>query len=433
MTASTQTRIDAALTPDELDHHGQSSQTVYTAGFGSRRDFAIRSILGKSGRGGAEPGEVLATVANIADDDALGWFTAWRGLGHSIADRAESLAQQGHKVSAARAYLRAANYLAVAVNAVDGAIVTGEHLLPTMRAHIRAWEGFVDHTRWDVQRVSIPYQDDVRMPGWFFRPDSSGTARPTLVVNNGSDGSLSGLWCQAAEGALERGYNVLLFNGPGQQSMLFERGIPFRYDWEKVLTPVVDHLLGRDDVDPGRLVVVGISQGGYWVPRALAMEHRFAAAAVDGGVVDVSRAWFDNLSPQLRNLYESDRASFDRYMGQAMQQPSASTARQVWEFRARPYGVTGYAAVLDEVAKYRLADDVAALIRTPLYIVDPDGEQFFPGQPAELATLVPTSTLARFRQTEGASYHCQPLARELTEQRIFDWFDDQLGKIAFHE
>lgn len=36
-------------------------------------------------------------------------------------------------------------------------------------------------------------------------------------------------------------------------------------------------------------------------------------------------------------------------------------------------------------------------------------------------------TYARFTQAEGASYHCQPLARELTEQRMFDWMDEQLG------
>ncbi|MBV9603426.1 MAG: hypothetical protein JOZ87_42195 [Chloroflexi bacterium] len=38
------------------------------------------------------------------------------------------------------------------------------------------------------------------------------------------------------------------------------------------------------------------------------------------------------------------------------------------------------------------------------------------------------STLARFTQQEGASYHCQPLARELTEQRMFDWLDEHIAR-----
>ncbi len=53
------------------------------------------------------------------------------------------------------------------------------------------------------------------------------------------------------------------FDGPGQQSMLFERDIPFRHDWEAVLTPVVDVLVDRDDVDTDALLAYAISQGGY--------------------------------------------------------------------------------------------------------------------------------------------------------------------------
>jgi hypothetical protein len=87
--------------------------------------------------------------------------------------------------------------------------------------------------------------------------------------------------------------------------------------------------------------------------------------------------------------------------------------------------VSGYSAVLDAVARYNVKD-VAGQITTPLYIIDADGDQFFAGQPAELAALVPGSTYARFTQAEGASYHCQPLARELTEQRMYDWMDEQI-------
>jgi hypothetical protein len=248
------------------------------------------------------------------------------------------------------------------------------------------------------------------------------------VMNNGSDGSISGCWCEGAEGALERGYNVLMFDGPGQQSMLFERDIPFRHDWEKVLTPVVDFLVSRDNVDPANITLYGVSQAGYWVPRALAFEHRFAAAIADGGIVDVSRSWFSNLPQPLLDLYTSgQKATFDSAMSEGMQAPGAEAVRENWVFRARPYGVTGYSAVLDEVSSYTV-EHVAGQITTPLYVTDPDGEQFFAGQSAALAALVPDATLERFTQQEGASFHCQPLARELTEQRMFDWMDEQLQR-----
>jgi hypothetical protein len=56
-------------------------------------------------------------------------------LGERVAVVAESSASRGHRVSAARAYLRAANNLAVAVNAIDGLDGDTERLLPTFRAH----------------------------------------------------------------------------------------------------------------------------------------------------------------------------------------------------------------------------------------------------------------------------------------------------------
>lgn len=414
-----------SLTVDQLDHHGTTSSDVYTAGFTTTdRDFVIRGILGKAARGGADAGEVLELCSRVAPDDDRGWFDAWRGLGERVLSIAEASRSRGHRVSASRAYLRAACYFGVAVNAVDGLGGDASELLPTFRRHQSAWDGFVATTAWPVERIDIPYEGTT-MPGWFFRPDGSGARRRTLVVNNGSDGSRSGCFTQAGQPALERGYNVLMFDGPGQQSMLFERRIGFRPDWEKVLTPVADRLLARHDVDPDRLAVFGVSQAGYWVPRALAFEHRYAAAIADPGVVSLSRTWFSQLPAELAQMYRSgDRSGFDQVMGRAMTQDAE--LRRVWEFRSRPYGVQGFSAVLDEVARYDVTD-VAGRITTPLYITDPDGEQFFPGQPADLAALVPGATIARFGQDEGASYHCQPLARELTEQRMFDWLDEQLA------
>jgi dienelactone hydrolase len=413
----------AALTVAQLDSHGPPSADVFTAGFfGNGWDSVIRGVLGKSARGGADIGEVLSVCASVAPGDVKGWFTAWRDLGERILLIAHGSAKHGHNVSASRAYLRAADYFALAVNAIDGRAIDTNQLQPTFRRHAAAWHGFITNTRWPVERIDLPYEGK-SMPGWFFRPDASGSRRRTLVINNGSDGSLSGCWTQAGEGALERGYNVLMFDGPGQQSMLFERDVPFRHDWEAVLTPIVDVLVDRADVDPTALAVYGISQAGYWVPRAIAFEHRFAAAIADGGAVSLARAWFEQLPPELTALYQAgQKAEFDQALQHALSDPDA---QRTWEFRSRPYGVTGYSEVLDEITKYDLTD-IAAQINTPLYVIDPDGEQYLPGQPAELVDLVKGSTHARFTQNEGASYHCQPLARELTEQRMFDWLDEQL-------
>jgi hypothetical protein len=166
------TTAEAALTTEELDHRGRTSHEVYTGGFyGNDWDFVVRTLLGKATRAGADIGEVLATIADVKPGDDEGWFTAWVALGDRISAIAKTSAARGHRVSAARAYMRAANYYAVAVNALSS-IGDGDRLLPTFRAHRTAWEGFLANTSWPVERIDIRYEGS-SMPGWFFRPDTS--------------------------------------------------------------------------------------------------------------------------------------------------------------------------------------------------------------------------------------------------------------------
>lgn len=389
----------------------------------SDRDFEIRSVIGHATEGAADIGEVLAATAGIRKNDHQGWFAAWTGLAERTAGVADDAAAAGHRVSAAEAYLRASAYFGVAVNALS-ALPDTDDLVAVFRRQRAAWDAFISVTPASVTRVDIPFEP-ASLPGWLFRPGTDLAERATLIAVNGSDGSLAGMWATCVAPALRRGYNVLVFDGPGQQSQLFERNVPFRPDWENVLTPVFDFVLTQQGIDPGRIAVYGISQGGYWVARALAFEHRFAAAIADPGVVDVSTSWTRNLPASLVRLLDAgENAKFDREMALGMRF-SPQIAR-TWRFRARPYGASGYAETIDAVRTYTLID-VASQITTPLLITDPDDEQFWPGQAAQLASLAPAvSTLMPFTATEGAQGHCQPLARGLTAQRMFDWLDERL-------
>lgn len=389
-------------------------------------DFDVRIAVGAAAGGGGDIGEILAAVRDVRHKDHAGWFAAWRDLGERVAAQADVSAAAGHTVSAAAAYLRAACYLGHAVSAV-ASLPSDEDLLPTFRAHRAAWDRYVETVAIPAERVDVAYEGTT-LPGTFFRPADDGAARPTLVINLGSDESIAGAWVASGPAAIARGYNVLVFDGPGQQEMLFERGVPFRPDWEAVLTPVVDALVARPDVDADRLAVWGVSQAGYWVPRALAHEHRFAAAIVDPGVVDVSASWLGHLPKSLIALAErGEGQKFDREMAMGMK--FSAEVAHTWRFRARPYGQEGYYDTVAEVLKYRLTEADAAAITTPMLITSPEHEQFWPGQSARLAALAPhVSTLVEFTAAEGADLHCEPLAHSLLTGRAFNWLDERLGR-----
>jgi hypothetical protein len=374
-------------------------------------------------------GEALATAERIADGDADSWVNEWSATAEVCRAAGAQAESAGHTVSAVAYYRRAATYYAAALYRFSGlSDHSPERELDLWRRQRACWERVVDLQAVPGERISIPYENTM-LRGFFFRaPDAEPREpRPVVVMNNGSDGATSAMWLEGGAAAAERGYHWMTFDGPGQQAALYEQKIPFRHDWEAVLTPVLDAILPRPDVDENRVALIGVSQAGYWVPRAIAFEHRFAAAVADGGVVDVSAGWIEHLPEMMREqLRNGERDAFDREMQIAESRSPA--AKATLDFRSKPYGFDGGSRfdLYQAVASYRLGDEVSS-ITTPLLITDPDDEQFFPGQPQQLYDLVPgTKELIRFTRDEGAGGHCEPMARSLRDTRIFDWLDGYL-------
>ena len=298
--------------------------------------FGLEIALGACQRGAADVGEVLVTAARIKDGDADAWVREWTATADAVEAAGREAAGAGRRASAVAYLRRAATYHATALYLIDGSH-QNEDKLARWRRQRACWEQVVDLS--GGERVAIPY-DGTTMPGFFFRaPDAApGESRPLVVLNNGSDGAASQMWVQGGAAASERGYHWMTFDGPGQQAMLFEHGVPFRPDWESVLTPVLDAMTAREDVDADRIALIGISQAGFWVPRTLAFEHRFAAAVADPGVVDVSTSWIEPLPKSMRKLLEEGKQEqFDRDM-RLGERFSRSTA-VLLKFRGEPYGL----------------------------------------------------------------------------------------------
>ena len=388
-------------------------------------NFETQLALGGVCYGCGDAGELLATTDRIVDGDADSWYAQWTATAERVAAIADGCAAAGHQVSARAAYLRASTYYAVALSSVDGTSDPAALLQPTFRAHRRCFDAYVARLEPPGQQVEIPYVG-TSLPGYLFRPEPTDRPRPTVILNNGSDGPVTSLWPPLGAGGVARGYNVLVFDGPGQQSMLFEREVPFRHDWEQVITPVVDFLAARPDVDPARIALYGISQAGYWVPRALAFEHRIAAGVADPGVYDAFEPWWAALPGPLRRCLDAgDRQQFDQLFEAGLKR-AAPAQRQNWAWRAKPYGTASPYEVFTEARRYNLAG-VADRIIAPMLITDPEGEQFWPGQSRRLYQALPgPKQLVRFSAAEGADRHCEPMARSLLEQRLFDWLDETL-------
>jgi dienelactone hydrolase len=370
---------------------------------------------------------MFAIAAQITDGDYDSWFSAFMATGNRLLGIAESSEAAGDPVSAREAYLRASTYYGQAYFFTYG---TNEpdRIGEVWEQSRTAFDRFAALLQPAAEPVTIPYEETT-LPGYILLVDDSGEPRPWLVMNNGSDGTMGDMWVQGAAAGLRRGYNVLLFDGPGQGAALWRQNLYFRPDWEAVLAPVVDFLVARPDVDPERIVLIGVSQGGFWVPRALAYEHRFAAAVANPGVVDVGASWAARMPPGtiegLLNAPEDQREQIAAEINQGVAEGMEQSVdfRFTVKMRMAPYGIDNFAELLVKIADYQLTGAEMQQITTPLLIADPEGEQFWPGQSQQLYDGIPgPKELITFTAAEGADLHCQPKANGLASQRFFDGF-----------
>src|SRR5271167_5077462 len=246
-------------------------------------NFQTLRLLGSAASGDAEAGEVLSTAYRIREGDFDSWTAEWLKTAQRVYEIAERSRERGHMVSAREAYFRASNYYRAAEFYLHGD--PGDPRIIDLSRRARAcFEQALDLTPLAVERVAIPYEGTT-LPGYFYRADEAGARAPTLIVHTGYDGTQEELRAHAMA-ATARGINCLTFEGPGQGAVIREQGLGFRPDWEAVITPVVDFLLGLPTVDPERIALLGISFGGYLAPRAAAFERRLAACIANGGVFD---------------------------------------------------------------------------------------------------------------------------------------------------
>ncbi len=396
--------------------------------------FETLRILGHAAYGGSDVGEVLATAEKITPGDYEGWYAAWRATAGRVEAGARASLDAGHRVSARDGMLRAATYYSAAEFFLHGD--PGDPRIND--AYERGAACFATAAglyRPVIEPVRIPYEGTV-LEGWFYRPSHDGVARPTVVMHNGFDGSAEELHYFGGLAALERGYNALSFDGPGQPSAIHRRGLALRPDWEHVVGPVLDHLATLPGVDHDRVALMGISLGGMLAPRAAAHESRLAAVVAVDGVYDAAEALTGLLPLPREEAERRARAGHDPDFDDLLDRTTQDSPTLRWALDHGRY-VTGTATSREFMARYpdfHLRDGVAERISCPVLVCSADDDMYFPGdgsgkpQPQELYDhLKAPAHLQHFTAAEGADAHCHAGAERLAAARVFDWLDTTLG------
>ena len=205
---------------------------------------------------------VLLTPAREAErvkpGDGESWYREWRALADRIAI-ADECAADGRAASASSAYLRASNYYRTAEFFLRDDPWNDARVADTSARAIETFRSAPEiQARW--ARLRIPYEG-IQLEGYYL--NVSGDDRgPTLLAHGGFDSTVEEMFFAVGEAARRHGWNCLIFEGPGQGAALRVDKLPFRYDWEAVVTPVVDVAINLRGIDPERIALLGMSIGG---------------------------------------------------------------------------------------------------------------------------------------------------------------------------
>jgi pimeloyl-ACP methyl ester carboxylesterase len=387
--------------------------------------------FGAASYGGSEFGEVLATTGRIRSGDVDSWYAEWNATAEKVANEATAQLAQGHHTSARDGFLRAATYYRSADFFLH-ANPRDPRIADAYRKSVECYEASAKLFEPAIQPVEIPYEHTT-LPGYFHRIDDSDRRRPLLICHSGYDGSAQEMHVDGARAAVDRGYIVLAFDGPGQYGPLHREGLTFRADWEKVVSPAVEFALGLPGVDPDRIALMGNSLGGELAPRAAAFEKRLAALIANDGVIDFGAATLGTVPANmrdtvLRTLTAPEAPQLDQMIAASMQ--SSPTAAWTITHGMWALGASTPRAFVAASQAYNLHDGIAEAITCPTLVCDAEGDMFFRGQPEELyARLTCLKAIAHFSTSEGAGLHCQVGAGRLAFARIFDWLDQTFGLV----
>jgi alpha-beta hydrolase superfamily lysophospholipase len=380
--------------------------------------------------GGADYGEIVAIAEAFPDggDDAA-FYDAWAGAASRHEELADDAERAGHLFSARGHLLRAAAFYGVAIHVVYGKPVD-PRMLSGFNKLTAAFERSLLLASPPAERLTVEF-DGYHLPTWFVPAVVSepGKPRPLVIVINGYDATMADAYLGLGKAASERGYHVVLFDGPGQGALLVNEGIAMVSEWERVVSAVVDAVIDRDDVDQDRIALHGWSLGGHLAPRAATGEHRLAAVVADPalwGVLDgmrglVGALGFPELADDLPELPDDAAAKMTEII--------SNNRGLEWKLIKRGFWVNGaddLRGYLQAVEPFTLTGR-AAEIRCPVLGTAAEGDPLASGAKDLLDRLSCPTTLLSFTAAQGAGGHCEMQNRWALNSKVLDWLDDTLA------
>ncbi|MDD3918041.1 MAG: hypothetical protein PHX00_12880 [Synergistaceae bacterium] len=387
-------------------------------------DFQLLRSLGADVAGGGAAGEIFVTAKGITDGNPASWSAAFLALGERLEADGNARLERGHKVSAMESLLRAASYYRAAE-------YYGDPSAPeTAQTGMKCRDVFMKGMQlaaWKTESALIPFgkQDDF-LPGYFLTPAKGSGKRKTLIAQSGFDGTAEEMYFAVGKAALERGYNVLLFEGPGQTGKRrFHPDSSFVPDCAPALRAVVDFALARPEVHPAKIALYGASFGGYFALSGAVGEPRLGAVIANSPLIDAQEHFFAGMGPHFVSMFQNQDLTAEEIRAMPEEELPAKYKFSLLSLCVR-YGKPSVKETLDVMRDFRLREDQLRSLNIPALGLVSEAEGTVPlAQAKRFAELAQKAALHIFTEESGANIHCQLDNMPLSWAVALDWLDEQ--------
>lgn len=328
----------------------------------------------------------------------------WQKMADKLCGLAEDDEARGRMLSAGEKYSRAAIYLGTCERLqAHGA----EGRLELYKRSIELFQKGLKLSKEKCERVEIPYEGK-HLSALYVPAEGVDGPQPILVQVNGLDSTKEMKYRVGLPSWLaKRGVASLIVDQPGTGEAIRLQDFRARYDSEYWASRVVDYLETRDDVDSQRIGMEGISLGGYYCPRAVAFEPRFACGVVWGANHD----WRD---VQKRRLEKEGNFPVPHY----------------WKHVCWVWGAENMDEFM-EIAENVHLDGVVEKIKVPFLVTHGEKDSQIPLKWAhrtyEQLVNSPNRELKVFTEREGGVQHSSFDNSVNAGHYIADWVAEQLG------
>jgi len=412
-----------------------SGQVIFQLSSDPEFSFQLQQALSLSNGGSANTGEVLRAANEIVPGNFESYYNAFYTLGSKIHNYAESINVSKYPISARDTYFRSAAYLRTSMffligNSSDPRLYTVfDEATADFDKALSLME--IPGKRYNISAPNI--RPNFTAPIIFYKAKGCNSRTPTVLFGNGYDGPQEDGLPAYGKYVLERGWNFVSYEGPGQNTPRRQQNIGFKPNWWDAVSPIVDYLVSRPDVDASRLALVGESFGGILAPRTATHEKRFAAIIAIDGAYNLRDVVLAQFPPQLTALYESGNATaFDAILNALRNNASSPTSLRwgvnqgLWAF-----DTTSPFEWLTIAGNINLTQESVQEITSPVFIGSGQNDTSFPGQAPTVAQWFGDKAFFyNFTDDVGAGQHCQIGAEGYLASVSLDWLTDVFHNVS---